>query len=570
MTSEESSNPSQRRQKKDSQDILPEAAITTDTGSWRRDFADIDGRPDLLRMGFAGPDSPIDFDTVKAQWAVRYFDLTLAQRSDLFEEWDDLESAKQRMVRAGILKELFNDGFEDLEQRLKSSNLITREIGFDSDSPPSDTTHWRGIRDLDDDVIEEAAQRVNNALLHAQLPKGRSLETVGTNPEKPQFYYEITKYDREISTERKMQQVTETVAEYTELAIPSISFNRDPDGPNYKYTPESFYRLLAHIALEDCYAANGSEMLQWLTDDDVPDPTTLHKYARKYDVDEHAERFLDATKALLKRDGLLPTEPVHLGFDIKKVPWYGSVNTDEDGAPIDEEWRIKAEVKDNTTWFWAIAVLSIVTPDRNYVLGFEPVGAADEYDRALDIMLERAEERFDLEFGRIYLDSRLGNTKIMNVCEEYGLNWLIQGEMNGEREELVKKLPTSTPGGKKRVEFGADKKEINIFACPDPKETIKSTGKDVSDKSDTPTLDEFTPESDNGTPSKDTETGGSDTPDNVKYTVGGGVKARDELEIEGDGTWSVWNTNMDIAERDLRGLAYQYRTDGGSKQRSGS
>ena len=25
------------------------------------------------------------------------------------------------------------------------------------------------------------------------------------------------------------------------------------------------------------------------------------------------------------------------------------------------------------------------------------------------------------------------------------------------------------------------------------------------------------------------------------------------------GTWSVWNTNMDIEERDLRGLAYQYR-----------
>ena len=240
-------------------------------------------------------------------------------------------------------------------------------MGFDPDNPPSDTTLWRGIRDLDDNVIEEAARRADNAFLHVQLPSGRSLETIGTNPEKPQFYYEITKYDREISTERRMRKVTDIVAEYMTLAVPSISFDRDPDGPNYKYTPESFYRLLAHIALEDCYTENGSEMLRWLTGDDVdiPDPTTLHKHARKYDVDEHAERFLNATQAVLKRDGLLPPEPVHLGFDITKVPWYGRVDTDEDVSPTDEEWRIKTEVKDNTTWVWAVAVLSIVTPDRN-------------------------------------------------------------------------------------------------------------------------------------------------------------------------------------------------------------
>ena len=53
--------------------------------------------------------------------------------------------------------------------------------------------------------------------------------------------------------------------------------------------------------------------------------------------------------------------------------------------------------------------------------------------------------------------------------------------MNGKREELVKKLPANTPGGQKGVEFGDDEKEINIFACPDHEETIKSTGKDVDD-----------------------------------------------------------------------------------------
>lgn len=56
-------------------------------------------------------------------------------------------------------------------------------------------------------------------------------------------------------------------------------------------------------------------------------------------------------------------------------------------------------MKNNTTWFWAVAVFSIVTPNRNYVLGFEPVGAADEYDRALNTMLERTEDRFSLYFS---------------------------------------------------------------------------------------------------------------------------------------------------------------------------
>lgn len=108
---------------------------------------------------------------------------------------------------------------------------------------------------------------------------------------------------------------------------------------------------------------------------------------------------------------------MHLGFDITKVPWYGGVDTDEEGDSTDEEWRIKSNTKDNTTWFWAIAVLSIVTPDRNYVLGFKPVSGRDEYDQALDTMLNQVDARFNLDFGRIYLDSGLGNTKVIDVCE---------------------------------------------------------------------------------------------------------------------------------------------------------
>lgn len=48
---------------------------------------------------------------------------------------DNLESGKQRMVRAAILKELFDDGYEDLEERLMSSSLVAREMGFNPEPP---------------------------------------------------------------------------------------------------------------------------------------------------------------------------------------------------------------------------------------------------------------------------------------------------------------------------------------------------------------------------------------------------------------------------------------------------
>lgn len=547
----------------DGPEIPPDLGIESHPNPQREKFRNNGDRPRLIRRDYAGHDSPIGIDTVKGQRALRYFDLTLVPESDLFEDWEKRDDRKKRMVRAAVLQEFFDDSYEELEERLKSSSAVATEAGFDSGDVPSDTTLWRGIRGLDEELVKEAARRADNAVLHSTLPGGRPLYTVGVSPRKPNFYYEITNNEREISIDRKMEVVTQAVADYMTLAIHHISFGRDKDAPNYQHPPEAFYRLLAHLALEDCYAEKGSDLFGWLSDDDVaaPDSSTLHDYARKYDVDEHAVRFLNATCLFLKEGGLLPAEPIHLGFDITKQPWYGNVKTDDEDEVAEEEWRIKSAVKDNTTWFWPIAVLSIVTPNKNYVLGFQPVDAEDEYDDTLDTMLERVDERFNLDFGRIYLDSGLGNTKIIDVCEDHNLKWLIQGEITGEREKLVEKLPPNTPGGKRGVKFGSDDpREINIFACPDPKETIKSRGATIeNDETERKTLEDFiSAESDGGsTDGSDSENNNSKDAGN--YIKSNSIKVRDELEIEGNGSWSVWNTNMDIKERDLRGLAYQYR-----------
>lgn len=569
MAPEKDSNPSNDQGGKNAPDVPPEVLVDTPPNSLHETSTGVDGRPELLRIEFAGPDSPIDMETVRAQRAIRYVDLTLAPEASLVEDWDSYAPAEQRMFRAAVLQELFGDTYEELEARLKSSTVVAREAGFEPGGIPSDTTLWRRIRDFDEDVVEEAARRANNAVLHATLPGGRPDSNLGTDPEKPSFYYEVTKYDRGVSTEEKMQAITQTAAEYMEHAIPHIDFDRDSNSPNYQHPPEAFYRLLAHTALEDCYPANGADLLRWLSGDDVsvPDASTLYGYADQFTVNEHAERFLNATCALFERGGLRPPEPVHLGFDITKKPWYGAVETNEDGSPTEEEWRIKSTVSDNTTWFWAIGILSITTPDRNYVLGFEPISDAKEYDQALDTMLNRVEDRLDLTFGRIYLDSGLGNTKIMDVCEEHGLNWLIQGEMNGERKKLVEKLPPGIPGGKKGVEFGKDNpRKINIFACPNHPETIQSKQSDGTKDNDKDgkrtTLSEYTDENSSIQNSEQITSGDdrSTTGDQEEpYAESEGITVRKDIEMQDGDTWLTWNTNMDVEERDLRGLAYQYR-----------
>jgi len=135
---------------------LPPELYVGDSRPWVTKFKHRDDRPDLLRPQFAiEPDSSIDFSTVEAQRAIRYFDLTLVPESELFDEWDDLEVREQRMYRLALLRELFDDSYEDLEQRLNSSGIIAREAGFDPTDVPSDTTLWREIRNLDEDTIEE-------------------------------------------------------------------------------------------------------------------------------------------------------------------------------------------------------------------------------------------------------------------------------------------------------------------------------------------------------------------------------------------------------------------------------
>lgn len=514
----------------------------------------------------------MSLEQVKTQHAILYFNEVLAPESDLIEDWGACTPDERRAYRAALLREVFDDSYEELSDRLKHSTT-RRLVGYDEDAALSPSSIWGKIDelDLDQDLLDELTRRTEKAMSHT-LIAGRRLEDLGPTPGSPDLYYDIGVEKRHTSTEEKISKASEVVAEYMQLALPHLGFERNRDAPNYKHPPEAFYRLMAHLALEDCYAENGAKILRWLSDDGVavPSSSSLLAVAEKFSVDQHSERFFEATAALLERDGLLPPEPVHLAFDVTKIPWYGEVETvesdddDEEVVAAEGEYPNKHKSENNTVWNWHYAVLSISAPGLNYVIGAEPVDSKEtsEYADALDWMLEKYTARFDHDLGRIYLDRGLEAVSIVDVCEKYGLNWLMQGKDTGKRGELMDLLDKDKAGGQKKVEFGDEEtRKIKIFACPANPEEM---GVDPIQQGQTEDakISEFT---DDG--SDDEEESGDGLMDfdpNEEESGDGFAESsapfvRTDLEFEGSETHNAWNTNMDVKQRNLKGLAYQYR-----------
>jgi len=228
---------------------------------------------------------------------------------------------------------------------------------------------------------------------------------------------------------------------------------------------EEFYRLLAHIALEDCYLENGARILQWRSDDeaDVPPPSTLRKYARQFEVEHLEEKFLKATCALLEREGLLPEQPVHLAFDITKVHWYGKHN----------EWVSSSRQDANTTQYWHYAILSVanpnpVTPDRNYVLGATPIKNRTEQTDALRRLLRRVSKHSEFNIGRVYCDRQLYQKAAVEACRAVGADCFIQAKKKGVPGKLIEETDPGEHDKRVNIEFAGlpSNKRVNAFVSP--------------------------------------------------------------------------------------------------------
>jgi hypothetical protein len=508
-------------------------------------------------------------------YALRHFDLRIAPDCEALDDWEALDRRSQRLYRTALLKELlsFTDwGYRELENILSTGGAIARELGFEPDDGTDHSTLATGINNLDinEEFLERAAEHSYNAGLHAVLPHSKPYDRLSPHPSKPQSYYEIAGEDREVDMATKMERTSSIVAEYMSLVAPELRLDRDTSAGNFKYPVEEIYRLLAHIALEDCAAKNGSELLAWLSDDDVPSDSTLHEYisptgddAPSYEVEEIEAMFIRASCELLERIGLAPSAPVHLAYDITTVPWYGS----------DHEWVTGTLPEDNTNEFWHYAVLSTVSPGRNYVLGATPIKERSEKAEALNRMLRQVRTQLDLDLGRIFLDRQMYQGDIVRVCREHDLEWLIQAPKKGAAKTLVTETPLSTPTvsepGVEFSNFDYSHEQVNLFAV-----SVHEDEVGYDDRVTTPAteltrhIDDSTTTSDsNETPEELARLGdyGIGTPELVETSEEGGSEegGSEDEQPRGVGnpeTHTAWITDLDVEEVDLEAVAYHYRS----------
>lgn len=485
---------------------------------------------------------------------LRHFTVVLAPETDLLGDWDDYTDKEQRMYCAAVLGKLHDLDYRGLADLLEQKKVFALEAGFDPENTPHYSTLSRHLRDFDNGVLQEIVEAGSNAALHDHLNGYSAFRSLPSNPPKPREYYEIDLVDekREISMDAKMGQASQLVAKYMALAAPHIGFGRDKSAGNYKYSTQSFYRLLAHTAIEDCFLKNGYEILKWQSDDDVdvPPPPTLRKYAKNMgEVEDIEEQFLQATCALLSRESLgLTDKKVHLAYDLTQVPWYGT----------DHRWTTRSNKKDNTAEFWHYAIISTVTPGRNYVLGATPIKNRSEVSAALDRMLRNIREHLDLDLGRIYLDRGMYHKKIVKTCRAHGLKYMIQAPDKGRPAELAAEAEKGKPNPDNEVDFAGLRNPVQGFAYPLHED-------EVGYEERVSALEQTKITEPGGRKSTPNTTRAADECDTSLEDYMDGVpepEEDDQDDKQGDQNrdgHTVWITNIDVDKRDLEGLNYQFR-----------
>jgi len=393
----------------------------------------------------------------------------------------DLDESEYPFWRGAVITEARDGSARGLANRLSdaSSHWLPKHLGFDPDDPPTHSTlsrHWRYDEPMET-AIAELGHRARYAALWAGAEFPEDLRQEGWGIE------EIL--SSEPALDEKLVAIKHLVEEGVAVMSPHLSFGRNPDAPAFKLPPAAFIAFFAHLALEDSYAQTGQRTMQWL---DLPAPVpaadTVHKYVRELTVEDVDKMFGYATAALLHQEDEAsqpdPTEealepPVHLAYDTTKVEWYGDQSA---------EWTSGVLPRDNTASAWVFAILSIVGRDMSYVLGTLPLRNQTEIGEYLQRFLRRAIGVYNLEIGRVYLDSELYTQKAVEALREADVDFLIQAKDKGDISDLLKSATKGEIEFKESVSFGdfSLATRPNAFAWPIPEEETGSKDRDYPHK----------------------------------------------------------------------------------------
>ena len=402
--------------------------------------------------------------------------------------WDTLAEKEKKVCQIVILQKAHEISFRGIVRYLSDKPELVTTIGYENGLPHHSTlSRHRDFSEKEEKMLDDTAQQARHGAIRSGRPVPPTLvDKYGADSVDPS----------NVSTAEKMALGEDRVRALFDDLSPYIGFDRDPSAANYQVPTTGFYALFAHLALEQVYTETGVRTFRWMDPQPtVPEAKTLFRYIREYSLDEIDEKFAAATEALLART--TPPSPVHLAYDLTNIRWYGDSTN---------RWTSGTIPKDNTSSAWHYAVLSAVSGEFRYVLGALPLRDKSHLSGYLLRFLQRAISRFDLDIGRIYLDSEMYQQGVISSLRDVGADYLIQAKDKGAISDLLDRAPPGEPATEKRIEFKdySHARRPNAFAYPIPPEE-----------------------------------------------VGGRNQKRDH---------TAFLTDMDVSTRDLRGLAYQFRS----------
>jgi len=377
--------------------------------------------------------------------------------------------------KAAILARSQEGSARSLARRLSDRPWVGKALEGTWGWAPSHTTlsrHWDYTDEMED-ALDELGIRARYGALWVGANFPQHLKDNGWGVD--------AVLDSKPTQDEIMIAIQHLVEEAIAVMSPHLAFGRDPDAPAYKLSPAAIIVYFAHLALEKSYAETGSKTLEWLDyPAPVPAANTVFRYIRELSVDDVDKMFAHATAALLRQEmerspedpgSEALTPPIHLAYDMTDFRWYGSDS---------QEWTNGTFAKDNSTQAWQFGVLSIVARDMSYVLGALPIKSKTEVTDYLSRFLRRTMGTYDLDIARVYMDSQLFSKRAVTALRETDAEFLIQApnQDKGDIADLLEKAETGEPEPAKDINFSdfSFNRRPNAFAWPIPPQEIGAEG----------------------------------------------------------------------------------------------
>ena len=316
-----------------------------------------------------------------------------------------------------------------LREHLSNNSNDAEALGFEQNNIPDRCTLGRWWKDYFSDTLRSAIKSSADAVERTLREQGIPLDSESFATEQSSGTSSRT---RKRTRDKKAKEVLKKLREYV---YPELELKRK--GP-VKYDDSAFFDLMTHMCIHKSFAHDGSESfedyLEEVRGDQggenederiSPSGDTLLYHLKKFSHDELKEICDTITEVLVnlaKRmdefDGR-----VDVAIDENVSPFYGSLST-----PMVSAVKKTA----GTSYGYEFLTLCIVgNTGERFQLGFIPVTSREEKRQAVDDLIDKAQEHFDI--NHLYADRGFYDTILVDKIEKRDLWYVIRGQ-KGKKE----------------------------------------------------------------------------------------------------------------------------------------